>query len=739
VWTSRQRPRVNALSFDIEDWFHLVDIDALEDRSTWDSRESIVEVRTDEILATLDRHGVKATFFVLGWIADRYPALVQRIADAGHEIGSHSYWHRPVYTLTQEQFREDTIRSLDAIERACGIRPICYRAPSFSIIPGCEWAFDILTECGIEWDSSLFPGGRGHGGYPCGDRPLLFQMGQSGRRIPELPLGLMRLGPIGVCFSGGGYFRLLPKWLVRAGFELHRWRGLPVVMYLHPRDFAPDCPRVPMPLLRRFKSYVGLGSTAKKLDDLLCRYQFAPCGDILLRAGLLAPRHPTVVAAKAQQTVQRIRVLLLNQVFWPDVAATAQHAFDLAKYLHAHGFKVSAIASRSIYGHAGSVLPSAETTDGVEIHRVAASVFGKKGIASRSFDFVSFNITCLFKAFALPRHDVVICLTTPPLIALIGLFLRWTKGTRFVFWTMDLYPDVPLAAGVIKPRTFTHRLFDRLDRFCLHHADAVVVLGRCMRDRILAKGVEPSRITVINPWANPDEVLGTPARRFGPEVEAVAVARGPVPGSKPATLVPNAYRVEWEIGDRFVIEYSGNCGVGHDVSTVCNAMLDLRDDDEIRWVIVGGGVARPRIQEFIAHHDIRNVVMKPYQPRKRLGELIALGDVHLVLVADGFEGLLLPSKFYGVMAASRPTLYVGPSGGEVAQVISDEKCGYVIKNGDSAMLVRSIRELQREPTIALSMGLRGRLALERSYSMQIACAQWIGLIDAVAGRRDDSL
>ena len=303
---------------------------------------------------------------------------------------------------------------------------------------------------------------------------------------------------------------------------------------------------------------------------------------------------------------------------------------------------------------------------------------------------------------------------------------------------MDLYPDVPLAAGVIKPRTFTHRLFDRLDRFCLHHADAVVVLGRCMRDRILAKGVEPSRIAVINPWANPDEVLGTPARRFGPEVEAVAVACGSVPGSKPATLVPNSYRVEWEIGDRFVIEYSGNCGVGHDVSTVCNAMLDLRDDDEIRWVIVGGGVARPRIQEFIEHHGIRNVVMKPYQPRERLDELISLGDVHLVLVADGFEGLLLPSKFYGVMAASRPTLYVGPSSGEVAQVISDEKCGYVIKNGDSAMLVRSIRELQREPTIALSMGLRGRLALERSYSMQMACAQWIGLIDAVAGRRGDS-
>jgi glycosyltransferase involved in cell wall biosynthesis len=128
--------------------------------------------------------------------------------------------------------------------------------------------------------------------------------------------------------------------------------------------------------------------------------------------------------------------------------------------------------------------------------------------------------------------------------------------------------------------------------------------------------------------------------------------------------------------------------------------------------------------------------MKPYQPRERLGELIALGDAHLVLVADGFEGLLLPSKFYGVMAAGRPTLYVGPPGGEVAQVIVDEKCGMIIPNNDDGALVRSIRELQRNPSVALSMGMRGRHALERLYSMQQACAQWRSLIDTVVAASD---
>jgi glycosyltransferase involved in cell wall biosynthesis len=173
-----------------------------------------------------------------------------------------------------------------------------------------------------------------------------------------------------------------------------------------------------------------------------------------------------------------------------------------------------------------------------------------------------------------------------------------------------------------------------------------------------------------------------------------------------------------------VIEYSGNCGVGHDVSSVCDAMLALRDDDSIRWVIVGGGLAWPRIEEFIRRHQIPNVILRPYQPRAHLGDLIALGDAHLVLVADGFEGLLIPSKFYGVMAAGRPTIYIGPEETEVARVIQEEECGFVIPNSDPSRLVAAIEKLRRDPVTSLSMGLRGRRALERSYSMQLACRRW---------------
>ncbi|MDA1007552.1 MAG: polysaccharide deacetylase family protein [Planctomycetota bacterium] len=278
---------LHVLSFDIEDWFHIVDVPAIDDPSTWDSLESLVNRRTDEILASLDRHTTKATFFMLGWIADRHPALVRRIANAGHELGSHSFWHRRVYLLDEAEFRRDTMMSLDAIEAACGFRPRGYRAPSFSIVEGTEWAFDTLLDCGIEWDASLFPAPRGHGGYPCPDEPHLFRNLPSGRSIPQLPLGVMRAMGRGLCFSGGGYLRVLPLWIIERGFAQFNARGLPVVMYLHPRDFAPDCPRVTMPLSRKFKCYTGMKTTMPKLEALMKRHRFGPCGEVLRQRGLL--------------------------------------------------------------------------------------------------------------------------------------------------------------------------------------------------------------------------------------------------------------------------------------------------------------------------------------------------------------------------------------------------------------------------------------------------------------------
>ncbi|MCH2135309.1 MAG: polysaccharide deacetylase family protein [Phycisphaerales bacterium] len=272
---------VNALSFDIEDWFHMVEIEAVADPDKWDGFETLVERYTNWIIETVTEADVQATFFVLGWVADRYPQLVRRMVDAGHEVASHSFWHRRVYELDEATFAQDLRQSIDVIEQAGGAKVRGFRAPSFSITPGTEWAIDVLLDAGIEYDASLFPAGRAHGGYPCTPEPHVSTIAPSGRPIPELPMTMMRLGPMTVPFSGGGYMRLLPPWLLRRGFDQLAREGRPTVVYLHPRDFAPDCPRVPMPLKRRFKCYVGAGSTKNKLRMLLDRYRFDTCAAVL--------------------------------------------------------------------------------------------------------------------------------------------------------------------------------------------------------------------------------------------------------------------------------------------------------------------------------------------------------------------------------------------------------------------------------------------------------------------------
>jgi polysaccharide deacetylase family protein (PEP-CTERM system associated) len=283
---SPSREITHALSFDIEDWFHIVEIAAVEDPDKWPelhARSTLVERYTDHILSICDAHEAKATFFMLGWVAERHPQLVRRIADAGHELATHSFWHRKVYELTPEVFSQDIADSIDAIRAAPGLSEIPikgFRAPSFSITPGTEWAFDVLLDHGIEYDASLFPAPRGHGGYAC---PQGFHVitAPSGRTMPELPMSVASYGPKKICYSGGGYMRLLPKPMIHSGVKQEAAAGRPTVVYLHPRDFAPDCPRVPMPPHRRFKCYVGTKTTTSKLESLLARYNWDTCQRVI--------------------------------------------------------------------------------------------------------------------------------------------------------------------------------------------------------------------------------------------------------------------------------------------------------------------------------------------------------------------------------------------------------------------------------------------------------------------------
>ena len=273
----------HALSFDIEEWFHLVGVEAMADRARWEVLERTVEPLTDRILELLDEHGTPGTFFVLGWVAERYPTMIRRIAQAGHEIASHSYWHREVYDHTPVSFREDLKRSIGVLEEAGGQRVLGYRAPSFSLTPGCEWAWDAMLDEGLRYDASVFPVRRAHGGYALTSADPTCMTTPSGRAIDELPMSVMRVPVIGkrVAFSGGGYFRVLPWWLVKRGFAQHEAAGRSAVLYLHPWDFAAGGPSLPMRWSQRFKCYHHRDQTERRLRALLRTYRFGTCAEVM--------------------------------------------------------------------------------------------------------------------------------------------------------------------------------------------------------------------------------------------------------------------------------------------------------------------------------------------------------------------------------------------------------------------------------------------------------------------------
>jgi len=270
---------INALSFDIEDWFHILDIPNLSNPENWGDLPQVVESHTYRILETLDSFGVKATFFIVGWIANQYPHMVQQIADLGHEIGSHSYWHRTVCNLNREEFAEDIHASVQTLESISGRKVLGFRAPGFTLTQACPWAFDVLLDEGIRYDASLIP--HRPQSFNVTAKPHRFRDTLSGREIMELPVSALPLGKFSVPYCGGGYLRLMPAFLLCGLMKLQNQRGLPNVVYLHPRDFAIDCPRTQLPLLRHFRTYHGIAYTQAKLQLILRNFEWDTCASLL--------------------------------------------------------------------------------------------------------------------------------------------------------------------------------------------------------------------------------------------------------------------------------------------------------------------------------------------------------------------------------------------------------------------------------------------------------------------------
>ena len=395
----------------------------------------------------------------------------------------------------------------------------------------------------------------------------------------------------------------------------------------------------------------------------------------------------------------RRKLLFLNQYYWPDHASTAQHLTDLAETLAAEGHECHVVCAQGSY-KPGAPRPEAyEIHKGVHIHRVPATSLGRKSTLRRMTDYLSFYARAAMLALRLPRFDTVVTLTTPPIIGLVGTILRRVKGSRHVYWSMDLHPDASLALGKMSPRNPIVAWLRWVSDLVYRQADKVVVLGPYMADRILAKRVRPERIATIPVWSRRDEVYPLP--REG-----------------------HPLRASLGLEDKFVAMYSGNLGMAHSSAEFLDAARRLRNRDDIVFLFVGDG---PRMAEVHAAKEaegLANVRMLDYFPRSQLHASLSLADVHLISMRSEMTGIVVPGKLYGVMASGRPALFVGPAHCETADTIRQSGCGLAIRLGDSEGLVDAITRLAAEPETARRMGERGRSAFLGGFERDLCCAAW---------------
>lgn len=279
--TGMDAPVVNAMSVDVEDYFHVSAFDGIVPRAAWDQMESRVVANTGRLLDIFDEFGVRGTFFVLGWVGERHPGLVREIVGRGHELASHGYSHRLIYDQQPSAFREDVRRTKGLLEDLAGRRVAGYRAPSFSVTARSLWALEILIEEGHSYDASIFPIRHDRYGIPGSPRhPYRIERAQGS--LTELPASTVRLGSINLPIAGGGYFRLLPYGWTRWGIDrLNRVERQPAIFYLHPWEIDPDQPRLAAPWPRRLRHYRNLDKTEARLRRLLSDFAFGPVASLL--------------------------------------------------------------------------------------------------------------------------------------------------------------------------------------------------------------------------------------------------------------------------------------------------------------------------------------------------------------------------------------------------------------------------------------------------------------------------
>lgn len=366
-----------------------------------------------------------------------------------------------------------------------------------------------------------------------------------------------------------------------------------------------------------------------------------------------------------------MKVLLLNQTFYPDNASTSQHATDLALELVKNGFSVDVVSDSRSYDNREVVYPRFENYRGIHIHRISSTALGKKNHFHRGVDYLSFNLALLLKMITLPRYDYVIGLTTPPWISFFGVLFCKLEGGKFIHWAMDVNPDEAVELGWVREGSLFYKLLNTWARFTYKKAYKIVALDKYMAELInekMSNGRKSNKISVIEPWSH-DEITSIEHKE-------------------------NPFRAEHNLDGKFVIMYSGNFSICHPVDTLLNAAKDLKINNNLLFLFIGGGVRLNEILNFKQEHRLDNIIYLPYQNRDNIKYSLSAADLHIVSMGDPYVGIVHPSKIYGILATGRPFVLLGPEKSAIGDMINEHKIGYQVDHGDTKKLMDIVQRVK---------------------------------------------
>ena len=390
-------------------------------------------------------------------------------------------------------------------------------------------------------------------------------------------------------------------------------------------------------------------------------------------------------------------LLVFSQTFVPDPASVGQHMSDVCFEMARRGHRVLVYTARRGYENPNLVYPAREFLGGVEIRRLAFASFGKRNLLIRAFGTFTFMVQCALIALFARNICGIFFSTSPPLIGVVAAMARVVRRVPIAYWAMDLNPDQLIAMGKIKAKSVTARLLERINRFILERSSLIIALDRFMAARLRERGVSPSKLLVMPPWPHEDHL------------EIVERSRNP-------------FRHKHGLDEKFVVMYSGNHSPANPLKTLLDAAVHFKQDQNLRFLFVGGGSEKGEVERYIREHGLANVVSLPYQPLAGLGDSLSAADVHVVSLGEAMVGIIHPCKIYGAMAVGRPVLFLGPRPSHVSDLLDGHLIGWHVTHGDVDGAVRAIEGARCTSTEELAaMGDRARALLQRGMNQAMLC------------------